>query len=94
MRIIALSLNEISFEKKTYDDALFESIQRRGLAFPIKVNQTEDGYICQDGHKRLSVLTKIQETDPNHRYVLKIPVIIVNSTMNRSNDCWRDRNMH
>lgn len=94
MRIIALHLDQIHFEKRTYDDNLFESIQRRGLAFPIKVTETVDGYQCIDGHKRLSVLLEISKAEPTHRYITKIPVIIANSEMTRSNDCWRGRNTH
>lgn len=94
MRIIALQLNEIKFENRSYPPELKESVLRRGLAFPIKVNQTVNGYICQDGNKRLTILKELQHIDSFHRYVIKIPVIVVNSDLNRSNDCWRNINMH
>lgn len=94
MRVIALALNDIKFEQKLYDPSLEESILRRGLAFPVKVRLATDGYYCVDGAKRLSVLKQLALTCPNHRYVTKIPVIVVNSSNIRSNDCWRPRNMH
>ena len=94
MRIISLQLNQIHFEDKSYEASLEESILRRGLAFPLKVRIENEQYICEDGHKRLSVLKKLALKDPQHRYVTKIPVILVNTDLNRSNDCWRNRNMH
>lgn len=94
MRIIALALDEIEFEKRDYSPQLKESILRQGLSFPIKVNQRANGYVCQDGHKRLTILKELQQVNKEHRYVTKIPVIVVNSDLNRSNDCWRKMNMH
>ena len=94
MRIIALTFSDIQFTRKDYEESLYQSIYRRGLAFPIKVSLQDDSYFCVDGHKRLSVLETIHRTDPHHRYVTNIPVIVVNTDLNRSNDCWRSRNTH
>lgn len=94
MRIISLKIDDIIFEKKDCEASLYESIARRGLAFPIKVSFEDGQYFCVDGHKRLSVLSKLRNIDSNSRFVLKIPVIVVNSDLNRSNDCWRSRNTH
>lgn len=94
MRIISLSLSQIQFETKDYELSLKESVLKRGLAFPLKIRIENDQYICEDGHKRLTILSELALTDPNHKYVLKIPVILVNTSNNRSNDCWRGRNVH
>jgi len=94
MRIIALKFEDIQFERKPFEASLSESILKRGLAFPIKVKIFDNHYICVDGHKRLSVLETIYQNNPLHRYVKSIPVIVVNSDLNRSNDCWRSRNTH
>lgn len=94
MRIISLNLSDIEFEKRAYESSLKDSILRRGLAFPIKIKFENEKYICLDGHKRLTILEELFHIDPNHRYVKKIPVILINTDLNRSNDCWRDRNMH
>lgn len=94
MRMIALTLEDIRFERKVYDLDLKESIARRGLAFPLKVAIEKDGYICVDGHKRLSVLDDLKEDSRYERFITKIPVIVINSDHNRSNDCWRARNTH
>lgn len=94
MRIISLHLSQIQFDRKDYEPSLEESVLRRGLAFPLKVKFENGVYYCEDGHKRLTILEKLSYNDKQHRYVQKIPVILVNTDMNRSNDCWRDRNMH
>ena len=94
MRIIALSFTDIHFERTAFEESLRDSIDRRGLAFPVKVSIRNNEYFCVDGHKRLSVLESIYQKDPLHRYVKSIPVIVVNSDLNRSNDCWRSRNTH
>lgn len=94
MRIISLPLEVIQFERKQYESSLEESVLRRGLAFPIKVRFENDQYYCEDGHKRLTILEILSKKDPNHRYLKKIPVILINTDLNRSNDCWRGRNVH
>ncbi len=94
MRIIHISLDNIIFEHKAVSDSLRQSINRIGLSFPIKVIEINGLYQCIDGHKRLCILKEISECNPEHRFLKRIPVIIVNSDLNRSNDCWRQRNMH
>lgn len=94
MRIISLQLSQINFNRKEYESSLEESVLRRGLAFPLKVRFENDMYYCEDGHKRLTILEQLSFKDENHRYVRNIPVILVNTDMNRSNDCWRNRNIH
>ena len=94
MRISALALHEIIYTTTTYETSLYESICRRGLAFPLKVKKTPKGYICVDGHKRLSVLQDIPYDMPAAKWKYKIPVVLVNTSDNRSSDCWRGRNTH
>lgn len=86
MRITKILLHDINFIEKEYDPLLEESIKRIGLSFPIKVEFTENGYRCIDGHKRLTVLKKLD--------IIDVSVIVMNNGHNRSNDCWRDRNYH
>lgn len=94
MRIISLKLEEIIFERKEFEKTLEESVLRRGLAFPLKVRFENNRYYCEDGHKRLTILENLSKIDIEHRFLKKIPVILVNTDMNRSNDCWRGKNMH
>ena len=94
MRIIKVPLNEINFIKTEYNQNLYESIIRIGFSFPIKVSLSDEGYVCIDGHKRLSVLSDILKEDPLYKRGNKVTVIIENSTNVRSNDCWRGRNTH
>lgn len=95
MRVIALNLDQIQYDKKEVPETLKESVLRRGLAFPLKVNQIDDDhYVCIDGHKRLTILNELKEMVPDHRYLKQIPVIIQNSENVRTNDAWRGRNVH
>lgn len=94
MRIKELELSDIHYVPAPYTDHLYHSIIRIGFSFPIKVKETGCGYICVDGHKRLSALHDILEKDPDYKRGTKVRVIIVNSDDNRSNDCSRGRNTH
>lgn len=93
MRFQQVDITEIIFETKEYRQSMFDSIMRIGLSFPIKVSVHDGKYYCQDGHKRLSAIRDMvnQEIYQKRR---KINIIIVNNGNNRSNDCWRARNMH
>ena len=42
-------LDQIRWETCAVDEALAESIRKRGVAIAVKVNETEDGYVCVDG---------------------------------------------
>lgn len=90
MRILKTTLYEIHFNQVPYSPLLFESISKRGLAFPIKVKVVEGKYFCVDGHKRLSCLSHLSTS----KYANNIPIIITDSDYTRSNDCWRGRNTH
>lgn len=94
MRLKQLLLEEIVFDKRSYDQSLYDSICRIGFSFPIKVRQENHQYICIDGHKRLSVLSDILKKDKQYKRGNKVTVIIENSENVRSNDCWRGRNTH
>lgn len=72
---------------------MYDSIKRIGLSFPIKVNIINGKYYCKDGHKRLSIIQDLLKM----KKVMKkkeCSYIIYNDGSSRSNDCWRDRNMH
>lgn len=94
MRIITLAFEQIDYEEKTFSNDLYESIVRRGFAFPIRVNEKNGHYECVDGHKRLSCLHHLKKHCPSSKNLKQIPVIVVNSDLIRSNDCWRGRNTH
>ena len=81
MRIRKINFQEINFEYRSYPQSMYDSVRRIGLSFPIKVDIIDGQYYCKDGHKRLSIIQDV-------------PYIIYNDGSSRSNDCWRDRNMH
>lgn len=51
-------IKEIQFQRIS-NPQLKESIEKRGLAIPIRVNQLEQGYCCVDGHQRLTSLEEL-----------------------------------
>lgn len=94
MRIIKVSIHDIDFVKKEYNQSLYDSIVRIGFSFPIKVCLDDDGYKCIDGHKRLSALEDILKDNPSYKRGDSVAVIVENNGNTRSNDCWRGRNSH
>lgn len=86
MRIIKIPVAAIEYEQRAYDPSLLASIKRIGLSFCVKVNVTDEGYQCVDGHKRLTVLNELGITEVN--------AIVLNDGSSRSNDCSRSRNTH
>ena len=93
MRIQQVDINEIIFNKVDYPESMYKSIKRIGLSFPIKVVIENDKYYCQDGHKRLSAISDINDAETYQRR-RKINIVVMNNGNSRSNDCWRGRNMH
>ncbi|MFQ8706276.1 MAG: hypothetical protein ACLR9T_09450 [Thomasclavelia sp.] len=93
MRIQQIDISEIIYEKKDFTDSMYESIKRIGLSFPIKVIIKNGRYYCQDGHKRISAINEMISEDIYQKR-RKINIIVMNNGNNRSNDCWRVKNMH
>ena len=83
MRIRKINFQEINFEYCPYPQSMYDSIKRIGLSFPIK-----------DGHKRLSIIQDLLKNEEGYEKRRDVPYIIYNDGSSRSNDCWRDRNMH
>lgn len=94
MRIRKMEIQEITFVYTTYEQELYESIRRIGLSFPIKISQTERGFVCVDGNKRLSILQDLKSDKLVNIDVDSVHCIIINDGSTRSNDCWRNRNTH
>ena len=93
MRVQQVDISEIIYEKKDFTDSMYESIKRIGLSFPIKVIIKDDKYYCLDGHKRISAIHEMINEDIYQKR-RKINIVVMNNGNNRSNDCWRVRNMH
>lgn len=92
MRIDQVKLQDIHFDKKEYGDVLQASLLRIGLNFPIRIRRSTQGYICCDGHKRLSAVADILETDPQNRHFQTIRVIIEEDA--RTSPPWSMHNHH
>lgn len=94
MRIKKIDYQQIHFEYKSYTQSMYDSIKRIGLSFPIKVYLIDQQYYCIDGHKRLSAIHDLLKNEKGFEKRKEVPFIIYNDGNSRSNDCWRDRNMH
>ncbi len=95
MRIIHVPLEKIQFDWREPRPSLKASVLRVGVSFPIRVKQIdEDHFVCIDGHQRLTILAMLAKEIPEHRFLERFPVVVVNTDLVRSNDCSRARNMH
>ena len=90
MRIRKINFQEISFEYCPYPQSMYDSIKRIGLSFHIIAGQ----YYSKDGNKRLSIIQDLLKNEEGYERRRAVPYIIYNDGSSRSNDCWRDRNMH
>ena len=49
-----VEISEITYETVPVTAELVDSIRTRGIAIPVRVNRTDEGYCCVDGRRRLS----------------------------------------
>ena len=85
-----VNLCEIQYETKL-DEALLESIAKRGVAIPVKVNVVDDGYECVDGNKRLTACSILAKTNPKFEQVL---VMIMNDYSKAGSAYWGNTQNH
>lgn len=78
-------LDEIDYIPCDVEPFLYESIEKRGIAIPVKVRVLENGYECVDGHKRLTVCNKLSKKDAKF---LRIPVMLVNDFSKAGSGYW------
>ena len=90
MIIKTVALDEIQFTE-TDPGELTESIRRRGIAIPVQVNRTDDGYICIDGARRLSACRILSRE--NDKYS-RIPVCIRNDYSKAGSGFWGNTQNH
>ena len=93
MRIRKINFQEINFEYRSYPQSMYDSVRRIGLSFPVKV----DIIVSHDLKTPLtSIISYIDLLKNEEGYEKRrdVPYIIYNDGSSRSNDCWRDRNMH
>ena len=86
MRIRKINFQEINFEYRSYPQSMYDSVKR--------INIINGKYYCKDGHKRLSIIQDLLKNEEGYEKRKDVPYIIYNDGSSRSNDCWRDRNMH
>ena len=79
-----VDISEIRFTEKDPGD-LTASIRIRGIAIPVQVNVTEDGYECVDGSRRLSACAALIGEDERFR---RIPVMILNDYSKAGSSYW------
>lgn len=86
-----VNLNEISFDEKSVNEALIDSIRKRGIAIPVRVSINEGKYICIDGHKRLSVCQYLSQEDKKFD---RIPIMICNDFSKAGSSFWGNTRNH
>lgn len=85
-----VSINEIRFIEKDPGE-LTDSIRKRGIAIPVQVNADEEGFICVDGHKRLSASKILAAED--ERFGM-IPIMILNDYSKAGSAFWGNTQNH
>ena len=85
-----VSLNEIRFIEKD-PGLLTDSIRQRGIAIPVQVNADDEGYVCVDGHKRLSASKILAAED--ERFGI-IPIMILNDYSKAGSAFWENTQNH
>lgn len=80
-----VTLEEIQYEDQEPSNSLMNSIRTRGIAIPVKVRVTEDGYLCVDGNKRLSACKRLSLEDKKFN---RIPVMVLNDYSKAGSAYW------
>ncbi len=83
MKIETCFITDIQFKHVAYPSSLKESLLRMGQGFAVHVKQSERQFICVDGHKRLSAITDILKTQPDHP-LQSIKILIMNGARTAS----------
>lgn len=94
MKIQHTSISNIQYETKDYDETLKNSLLRIGISIPIRVSVSDNGYLCLDGHKRLSAISDILKEDINHPKFQKIRIAVINDGSLRTANGWERMNHH
>lgn len=68
MKIMQVPFHMITYTATSYKDSLKQSLLRMGQGFPILVKKTDTGYLCLDGHKRLSAMKDILQEQPMSKF--------------------------
>ena len=84
MIITNADLNDIEFEEKDPGE-LLDSIRIRGIAIPVQVNRTGNGYVCTDGARRLSAAKILVQENDKYR---KVPICIRNDYSKAGSGFW------
>ena len=86
-----VDLDEISYEPVEVETAFVDSIRIRGIAIPVRVNETDNGYSCQDGRKRLSAAAILSREDSRF---IRIPIMILNDFKKAGSGFWGNTQNH
>lgn len=84
-------IESIEYEPEPVSAELLESIRTRGIAIPVRVNETERGYRCEDGRKRLSACALLLKEDPRFS---RIPIMILNDFRKAGSSFWGNTQNH
>lgn len=79
-----VNLQDIRFTFKDPGN-LLSSIEKRGIAIAVYVDVVKDGYVCIDGHRRLSACQILAKKDSKFT---KIPVVLMNDYSKSGSSFW------
>lgn len=77
MKVEKKDFFSIQYHVTAYTKQLYASLLRIGLNFPIYVKHSEEGYVCVDGHKRMSAIADILKHNPSYAKFQNVNVIVV-----------------
>ncbi len=86
-----VKISEIVYDPSTPSQELVDSIAKRGIAIPVKVNRTDNGYECVDGRKRLTACSILLEKYPS---LERIPVMLMNDFSKSGSSFWGNTQNH
>ena len=87
-----IDLKTIRYTETEVDESFVGSIRTRGIAIPVHVAKTDDGYLCIDGNRRLSAAAILAAEDEKYA---RIPVMITNDYTKAGSAFWGNtRNKH
>lgn len=85
-----VDLYEITYTEEEPGN-LVDSIRKRGIAIPVAVNRTAEGYTCVDGRKRLTACAYLCKEDVKFA---RIPVVLMNDYSKAGSGFWGNTQNH
>ncbi|MFI3283962.1 MAG: ParB N-terminal domain-containing protein [Erysipelotrichaceae bacterium] len=83
-----IEIEKIKYTPCSYSSELTQSLKEKGILVSLRVNKTNDGYQCIDGHKRLSCINLEKLA------IKEVSAVIVNDHSKQGSRYWGAKNTH